>query len=254
MHNKYKALIIDDEFPARLMIKNLLAAHSEDIQIIGEAKTGTEALDIINESQPDIIFLDIQLPDFNGFELLAKLKVQPTVVFTTAYDQYALEAYKENSLDYLVKPIEQDRFDRAIEKIKTFNNHSNKIDVDLLISSINNQKKKKTITALPIKTGQKIILVRFAEMVYCHSGDGYISIYASSGKKYLSELKLHELEKKLPDNFLRVQKSFIVNTEMIKEIHRYFNNRYILILNMPGNPKITTGTSYAQKVRESLNL
>jgi two-component system, LytTR family, response regulator len=254
MNNKYQAIIIDDELPARLMIKDLLKKHAREIQIIGEAKTGSEAIDLIDENPPDILFLDIQLPDFNGFELLSKLKTQPIVIFTTAYDQYALEAFSENSLDYLVKPIEQHRFDQAIEKLKSFNKNAQKIDVEALLSSFNRQKKEKVVTALPIKLGHKIVLVRFSDIVYCKSGDGYVSVYTKSGKEYLSELKLHQLENKLPGNFLRVQKSYIINVDMILEIHRYFNNRYIIAMNGPGNPKITTGTSYAQIIRRYLDL
>lgn len=254
MVKKYTAIIIDDESPARLMIKNLLSKHANEIKIVGEAKTGTEALDIIYEKQPDIIFLDIQLPDMNGFELLSNLKKQPIVIFTTAYDEYALDAFKENSIDYLVKPIEQSRFDKAIEKIKTLKNPPERLDFGALIETIRNQKEEKVVTALPIKIGQKILLARFSEIVYCKSDGGYTSIFTKTGKEYISELKLNELEIKLPSNFIRVQKSYIINTDMIMEIHRYFNNRYIIILSMPGYPKITTGTSYVQSIRESLNL
>lgn len=254
MQTKYKALIIDDEVPARLMIRDLLTKHSDEIQVIGEAETGTEALQLINDIKPDIIFLDIELPDFNGFELLAKIKNQPIVIFTTAYDQFALTAFEENSLDYLVKPIEQNRFDRAIEKIKKFKDYSPTIDIETLVSAFNKQKKEKIATALPIKIGQKILLVRFSEMVYCKSDNGYISIYTKSGKEYLSELKLHELENKLPANFLRVQKSYIINIEMIQEIQRYFNNRFVITLDMAEKTKIKTGTSYAQIIREYFNI
>lgn len=254
MKNIYKAVIVDDELPARLMIKHLLTKYADEIQIIGEVKTGKEAIEIINNSKTDIIFLDIQLPDINGFELLTRLDYQPIIIFTTAYDQYALEAFKENSIDYLVKPIEQDRFDRAIEKVKSLQKSANKIDIEALISTINSYDKEKVVTALPIKAGQKIILIRFSEIAYCKSDKGYVSIYTSAGKEYLSELKLHDLEKKLPKNFLRVQKSYIINTDMILEIHRYFNNRYIFSLNASGRPKITTGTSYAQIIRESIGL
>ena len=250
----YKAIIVDDELAARVIIKDLLRKHAEIIQILDEAKNGAEALTMINEYQPDIVFLDVQLPDFNGFDLLSKLNNQPFIIFTTAFDHYALNAFEENSIDYLVKPIEQARFDRSIEKLKTFDRYSQNIDVEMLISAFNKNKEEKPTTALPIKIGQKIVLVRFTEIVYCKSGDGYISIFTKSNKEYISELKLHELENKLPLNFLRVQKSFIINTDMILEIHRYFNNRYVIVLNMPDVLKITTGTSYANSIRNYLKF
>jgi two-component system LytT family response regulator len=249
-----KAIIVDDELPARLVINDLLTKYQNEIEIVAEAETGAEALQLINSFQPDILFLDIQLPDFNGFELLKKMNKQPIVIFTTAYDQYALTAFEENSLDYLVKPIEQSRFDKAIEKIRKFNPNTASINFESLIAAFNKQKEEKVVTALPVKIGPKIILIRFSEIVYCKSDKGYVSIFTKSGKEYISELMLHELENKLPSNFIRVQKSFIINSDMIQEIQRYFNNRFVITLNMPQQVKITTGTSYVETIREKFDI
>lgn len=254
MQKKLKAIIVDDEVSARLLINDLLTKYLGEIEVAGEAETGSEAIHLINAVEPDILFLDIQLPDISGFEILAKLKKQPIVIFTSAYEQYALTAFEENSLDYLVKPIEQSRFDKAIAKIMKFQSNSTTVNFESLIAAFNKKKEEKVVTALPVKVGQKIILIRFSEIVYCKSDKGYSSIFIKTGKEYISELKLHELEKKLPPSFLRVQKSYIINTNTVLEIQRYFNNRFVITLDMQGRTKITTGTSYVQIIRKKFDI
>lgn len=194
------------------------------------------------------------MPDMNGFEMLSQLTRQPLVIFTTAYEQYALDAFKENSIDYLIKPIDEERFEKTIQKLHGLGSINLEIDVKHMISIFNKLQPKKEVTALPIKNGQKILLVRFSEIVYCQSCDGYVSLFTDSGKEYISDLNLMELEQKLPENFLRVQKSSIVNKDKIKEIQRYFNNRLIITLNDRNFTKITTGTNYINQIREALGL
>jgi two-component system, LytTR family, response regulator len=190
----------------------------------------------------------------NGFEVLSKLSFQPFIIFTTAYEQYALDAFKENSIDYLIKPIEQERFDQSIQKLQRLGSINRELDINHMLQIFNQIQPKKEVSALPVKVGQKILLVRFSEIIYCQSCDGYVSLFTNSGKEYITDLNLQELETKLPGNFLRVQKSFIVNKEKIKEIQRYFNNRLILILDDKAGTKITTGTSYINQIRSVLDL
>lgn len=254
MNNKFNAIIIDDERPARLMISSLLKKHDQTINLIGEAKNGKEALTLIEELKPDLIFLDIQMPDMNGFEVLAGLKQQPMVVFVTAYDQYALNAFKENSIDYLLKPVEEERFDQCIQKLITLGKTINENEIKTLAHLFSQLQPKKEITAIPVKVGQKILLIKLNDIAYCQSSDGYVSLYTNAGKEYISDFCLHDLEEKLPDYFIRVQKSYIVNKNHIKEIQRYFNNRLILILDDKDNTRVTTGTSYILQIRKELGL
>jgi two-component system LytT family response regulator len=243
MQKEFTAIIVDDERPARLMVLSLLEKYKMSVHIVGEAANGKKAIELIEDKQPDLIFLDIQMPDMNGFEMLSKLTRQPLVIFTTAYEQYALDAFKENSIDYLIKPIDEDRFDQSIQKLQRLGATNRDMDIKHMMSIFNQLQPKKEITALPVKTGQKILLVRFSEIVYCQSGDGYVSLFTDSGKEYVSDLNLVNLVQKLPENFLRVQKSTIINKDKIKEIQRYFNNRLIITLNDQNNTKITTGTN-----------
>ncbi len=254
MTREYTAIIVDDERPARLMVQNLLDKYKSFIHVVGEANNGQSAIELIEKNKPDLVFLDIQMPDMNGFEMLSRLSFQPLVIFTTAYEQYALDAFRENSLDYLIKPIEQERFDQSMMKLQRLGSINRGIDIDHMIRIFNQMQPKKEISALPVKVGQKILLVRFIEIAYCQSCDGYVSLYTNTGKEYITDLNLQELETKLPGNFIRVQKSFIVNKDKIKEIQRYFNNRLILILDDKNTTKITTGTNYINQIREALDL
>jgi two-component system LytT family response regulator len=254
MNKEYTAIIVDDERPARLLIRNLLEKYQSSILILGEAHDGHSAIEIIEDKKPDIVFLDIQMPDMNGFEMLSKLIWQPMIVFTTAYDQYALDAFRENSIDYLLKPIEEARFDQSIQKLQKLGTINKVLDVNYMLSVFNKLQPKKEILALPVKIGQKIILVRFSEIIYCESRDGYVSLFTHAAKEYITDLNLNELEEKLPNCFLRVQKSYIINIDKIKEIQRYFNNRLIITMDDLNHTKITTGTIYIKQIRSTLGL
>lgn len=251
---KYKALIIDDERPARLMIKDLAHDYPDLINIAGEASSGQEAIDQIHLIHPELLFLDIQMSDSTGFEVLKSIDYQPYVIFTTAYEQYALDAFRENSVDYLLKPIEKNRFAHSMEKLQRLGSQHSDIDYGQLEKLFEHLKPKKIATAIPIRIKNKIILVRFKEIVYGEACDGYVSLMTETGKEYVCDLTLQQLEERLPDNFLRVQKSFIVNKDQIDEIHKYFNNRLILVMMDKKQTHITTGTTYITQIREALDL
>lgn len=123
----FSTLIIDDEPAARRIIRSMLAKHTTSVNIIGEAANGVEAVEIINKQKPDLIFLDIQMPGYTGFEVLQKLTHLPNIIFTTAYEEYALKAFESFSVDYLLKPIRQERLDKAIEKLQSFGRKSEQL-------------------------------------------------------------------------------------------------------------------------------
>lgn len=248
-----RTILIDDEDAARIRLKDLLKPYTNSVNIIGEANCGIQAIACIEKEKPDLLFLDIEMPDINGFDLLLRLSYQPLVIFTTAYEQYAISAFQENSIDYLLKPIEEKRMEQCIQKLDRLPPLL-PIDYSTLYKAFQHLQSPTKATALPIKTGQKIILVRYTEIAYAKACDGYVSLFTTAGKEHICDYSLSELETKLPENFLRVQKSYIVNTEKIDEIHKYFNNRLILVMNDKKNSKITTGTSYIQQIRKVLDL
>lgn len=249
-----RAILIDDEYAARVLLSDLLAPYADYISIIGQADCGLEGIKRIEEEKPDLLFLDIEMPDMNGFDLLSRLSYQPLVVFTTAYEQYAISAFEENSIDYLLKPIEKKRFEQCIRKLQRFEKLKLPVDYTALYHLFKQMQPAPQATALPIKYGQKILLVRYSDIAYAEACDGYVSLFTNEGKEYVCDYSLSELETKLPPHFLRVQKSFIVNTKKIDEIHKYFNNRLILVMDDKKKSKITTGTSYIHQIREALHL
>ena len=153
MNLPYKAIVIDDEPAARRLMKSLLQEHEETVVVIDEAGNGGEALRKIEELKPDLIFLDIQMPDLTGFEVLERLHHKPNVIFTTAYEQYAIKAFDSFSIDYLLKPIKEERLEQSIRKLKQFGRLNQSIDIPGLQEIIRQLHLPPKATALPIKTG-----------------------------------------------------------------------------------------------------
>lgn len=242
---KYRTLIIDDERPAREYIKELLQFYSGYIQIIGEASDGIEAINLIERLKPDLIFLDIQMPKKNGFEVLQSLNYIPLIVFCTAFDDYALEAFKTNSIDYLVKPINPQRLQTTISKLQNLNELNGQNKIKNLIESIVTKQKSSYPTSIPVKLGDRIVFVKIDDVSFFKAKDKYIEIHTVSNKIYLFDQSLNSLELKLPHYFLRVQRSYIVNTNKILEIRKYTLGKYLLLLDNVSNTKIITGKSYS---------
>lgn len=253
--HKLKAIVVDDEYPARLIIKNLIDNHTDFIELTGEAKNGNEAIKLINETLPDLIFLDINIPGINGFDLLTRIKHQPFIIFTTAYEQYAVKAFETNCIDYLIKPIEEKRFAQSMLKLRRFVKtnapHPDLIQLKNLFSELQPIKKA---TVIPIKTGDKFIFIRLEDVAFLEAKDKYVYVITTENAEYLSDTRLTEFEETLPENFIRVQKSFIINKERILEIHKYFGNRLIIIMNDKKKTRITSGITYIVHIRESLGL
>jgi two-component system LytT family response regulator len=248
-----KAIIVDDEPAARRLLHHL-CTNVENIQVIGEAANGKAAIDLINNLKPDVVFLDIQMPYITGLEVLEKIEYQPNIIFTTAYEHYALKAFESFAVDYLLKPIKEERFASSIEKLKEFGKINKTIDIRELQKMIGELKPKPSLNALPVKTGDRILLIDFDSLAYLEANDKYVNAFSIEGNKYLIDYTLSQLEEKLPDPFLRVQKSFIINKNLVKEVHKHFNSRFVLILNDKKTTRITTGLTYFDKVRTHFGL
>ena len=247
------AILIEDEFPARLRLKQLLENSKSEINLLAEADTGKIAIELIEEKKPDLIFLDIQLPDMTAFDLLKKLSYKPWIIFTTAYSEYALKAFENLAIDYLVKPIEQIRFDQAIEKLSKWEDPKN-LDLSLMKDLIQNLNKPKPALSLSIKKKDKIILVDFDHVSYFQSADKYVNVYLKNGDKHLLSKTLNQLSSTLPKNFIRVHRSYIVNISLITEIQKYFKGKFILQLNDSQLTKITTGETYTIVIKEEFGI
>ncbi|HUR66181.1 MAG TPA: LytTR family DNA-binding domain-containing protein [Chitinophagaceae bacterium] len=254
MSQLFKAIIIDDEPAARRLMKSLLEEHTSVVEIIGEAGNGVEALEKIESLLPDLIFLDIQMPDLTGFEVIEKLQHKPNIIFTTAYEQYAIKAFETFSIDYLLKPIKEERLAQSIAKLKQFGKAGLTIDVRGLQQMIQQLKAPVKATALTVKSGDRINLLKFENICYLEAQDKYVFIHTSDGQKHLTDQTLTHLEEKLPPEFYRVQKSFIINKEMIKEMHKHFNGRFLFTMDDKNTTKITSGRTYHEAIKAEFGL
>lgn len=254
MNHLFKAIVIDDEPAARRLMKTLLLEHRDVVEVIGEAGNGKEAIAKIEELHPDVIFLDIQMPDLTGFEVIDRLKIKPNIIFTTAYEQYAIKAFETFSIDYLLKPIKEERLQQSILKLKEFGRLAQPIDVAGLQEIIRQIRTPQKATALPIKTGDRINLVRFEKISYMEANDKYVFIHTTEGLKHITDQSLTTLEEKLPEQFYRIQKSYIINKDRIKEMHRHFNGRYLFIMDDVKTTRLTSGRTYHDNIKSEFGL
>ena len=225
MMNKIRALIIDDEKLAREIIKKFLE-DIDEIIIVGECSNGFEAIKIINEEKPDVVFLDIQMPKITGFEMLELIEKPPVIIFTTAYDQFALKAFEVNAADYLLKPFSKERFNESIEK--AFSHIKNKSPQHDVIQNLikENDSKPDFLERIIIKDGSKITIMPLENIKYIEAQDDYVMIYSTDGK-YLKQRTMKYFEDHLdPRNFIRIHRSFIVPVKRIKRIELAEKNSY----------------------------
>jgi len=231
----YKTIIVDDERLAREEVKRALQNFPE-FEIVGEAANVDTAIVIIEKEQPDIIFLDIHMPEKSGFDLLEELTTVPEVVFTTAYDQYAVKAFELNALDYLVKPLREERFAKMIEKVKQ------ELTVKIKVNSAVLPMHRKIF----IKDGENCHFIPLSEIHFIESLDNYSRLYFGNQKAMIKR-SLNLLEEKLDSTvFFRTNRSQIINTHYIKEIHPHFNNKLHITL--------TTGETIEVSSRQSVKF
>jgi two-component system LytT family response regulator len=236
-------------------MKSLLAEFSDRIEVIGEAGNGREAIEKIHSLKPDLIFLDIQMPDLTGFEVIEQLNYKPNIIFTTAYEQYAIKAFESFSIDYLLKPIKEERLEQSIRKLSEFGKIAGPgIDVNGLQDIIRQLQAPPKATALPVKIGDRIILLRFEQIAYMEAEDKYVYIHTIDGVKHLTDHSLTTLSEKLPAQFYRIQKSYIINKDRIREMHRHFNGRYLFILDDKSGTRLTSGRTYNEAIRAEFGL
>ena len=219
-----RCLVVDDEDLARLHLRRLLQPHS-DFQIIGDAASGLEAVETILESNPDVVFLDIEMPGFNGFEVVSQLSNPPLIVFATAYDKYAVDAFDANALDYLLKPIQPGRLAQAVEKIRTTLNIPRPHYASALRRAIS-----KLQVAPPAKLaarrGKRIVLLSPSEILYI-AVEGELVFLHNQTERFVSDRTIAELEELLGGaGFLRISRSAIVNLTHARELLPWFSGRW----------------------------
>lgn len=256
MLKRYKTILVEDETPARNRLKRLLAEYESQVEIIGEAGNGQEGLQLIEKLKPELVFLDVQMPLLNGFELITKLSYNPVIVFTTAYEAFAIKAFEQNSIDYLLKPIEPERLALTMKKLQQRVAESSAGDnMSKELTSLINQLQKQKMTSIPVKIGDRILLLNLDEVCYFEAKEKYVFIHTSDGKEHLIDFTLNSLEEKLPsDQFLRVHRAIIVNRNSIREVKKYFDGKYILLMNDKAGAKIETGANYSDPIKNLISF
>ena len=223
-----RAIIIDDENLARELIKAYLKKFDQ-IEVVAECADGFEGLKAIQQYSPDLIFLDIQMPKITGFEMLELIDQPPIVIFSTAFDQYAIKAFELNATDYLLKPYAEARFEEAVKKAitKIGQHEGNKKELEGLKQT---RSESEMLDRIVVKTGNKIQILPLKQIYHFEAQDDYVAIHSESGK-YLKLMRMKNLEDGLPaDDFVRIHRSHIVNVKQIEKLELYEKDSYLLYL------------------------
>jgi two-component system LytT family response regulator len=245
-----RAVIVDDEPLARRRIRNLLV-DAEDVAVVAECANGREAIQSIEESPPDLLFLDIQMPEIDGFDVLQAIGVGhvPVVIFVTAYDQFALRAFEAHALDYLLKPFDDERFEAALQRARARIRQQQGGDLDRRLRALLEEVRgdRGYLQRLVVPSGHRSVFVRTEEIDWIEAERNYIRLHVG-GRSYLLRENLSHIEAALdPAKFCRIHRSTIVNIDRIQAVESLFQGEYLVVLH--DGTKLTSGRSY----RRSLN-
>jgi two-component system, LytTR family, response regulator len=246
---KIRALIVDDELLARKFIRRMLK-HEADWELAGEASNGSEAVEMIRTQNPDIVFLDVQMPEMDGFAVLEEIGPGqlPDIVFTTAYESYAIRAFELHALDYLLKPFDQQRFRDAIrhakERLQLRQQEDGRRQIGALLERMNS--KQPYLDRLIIKADGRITFLNTHEIDWIEADDKYVHLHTAKGARMMRQT-LTAMESQLdPAKFIRVHRSAMVNVERIKELQPLFNGEYSL--HLEDKTRLTLSRTYKDKL------
>lgn len=247
---KLKAIIVDDEPLARGIIRKYLAGN-ENVELIGECSDGYQALKLIRETRPGLVFLDIQMPKIDGFELLEVLEDKPGIIFTTAYDQYAIKAFEMNAVDYLLKPFSKERFDLAVNKaVGQMETKGFPAASDLVRLQQQYDGSRGTLDRVVTRLGSKVTVIAVDKIRYIESQDDYVMIYSELGS-HLKEKTMKYFEEHLPsDTFIRIHRSYIINLSQIAAIEPYSKDTHLV--SMKCGAKLKASAEGYKKLRALL--
>jgi len=221
-----RVVIVDDEELARQMVREFLARHAE-IEIIAECANGFEAVKAVTELKPDLLFLDIQMPKLNGFEVLELIGTDRAIVFVTAYDEYAIRAFDVHAVDYLLKPFNTERFETALERAKRRLGGKLPAPTELAQSA---RPPAQYVERVVVKDGTRVHIIPVTKLDYAEAQDDYVAL-ATEGKLHLKQQTISSLESVLdPTRFLRIHRSYIVNLERVTKIEPYSKDNHVVVL------------------------
>ncbi len=249
--SKIRTIIIDDEQPARDLLLHYLSTYPE-FDVIAEASDGFKGIQVVQEYKPEVIFLDIQMPKLTGFEMLELLDLKPLVIFSTAYDQFAIKAFEMNAVDYLLKPYSKDRFAQAIAKVREKLNNKDQVaeQTKKLIQTMDDS--TELINRVAVRTAQKIQVIPIKDVHYFEAADDYVMIHTAEGR-YLKEKTMKYFESHLDHHqFVRVHRSYILNMQEMNKIERYEKDSHIVVLK--SGAKLKVSASGYKLLRERLGF
>jgi two-component system response regulator LytT len=256
---KISALIVDDEQPARDELAFLLK-DLPDVEVLGQGKNGVEALNLIRELTPQVVFLDVQMPGLDGFGVIKKLLERkarlPFVVFVTAYDNYAVQAFEVNAIDYLLKPIARPRLEKAVARVRRELESSEPAaqKLDRLVQLVGERPLPQK-TKLLVKSGGRLVLVNSDDIIFASIEDGVITICTRELEGQSNFRTVEELQGNLdPNTFWRVHRSYLVNINRIKEVVPWFKSSYQLKMDDRKQTEIPVSRAQTRRLRELLNL
>jgi two-component system, LytTR family, response regulator len=227
---RIRAIIVDDEELARQVLREYLSAHA-DVELVAECANGFEAVKAFTEEKPDLVFLDIQMPKLDGFEVLELVGSGPAIVFVTAYDTYAIRAFEVHAVDYLLKPVGAERFEAALERAKE--RLGGKLPQQILPPAelaAAARPPAQYLDRIPVRDGTRVFIIPVAKLDYAEAQDDYVAL-ASEGKKHLKQQTISSLETALdPSRFLRIHRSYIVNLERVARVEPYGKDSHLAVL------------------------
>ncbi|MCG8697872.1 MAG: LytTR family transcriptional regulator DNA-binding domain-containing protein [Bacteroidales bacterium] len=244
-----RAIIIEDEELGRELVKNYLKDFP-NVEVLCECENGFEGIKAIQENKPDLIFLDIQMPKLNGFEMLELMDHKPEIIFTTAYNQYAIQAFEHNAVDYLLKPFSKDRFQEAIKK--ALMRVENKTPQNENIENLAHQPLNDYLERVVVKSNTKINVIPIEKIKYIEAQDDYVMIYTTDGK-HLKQATMKYFEQHLnPKDFLRIHRSYIIKLDQVSQLEPYGKDSYVAKLK--DNTKVKISKSGLKQLKEKLNF
>lgn len=222
-----RAIIVDDENLARGIIREHLASHP-DVEIVAECANGFDAVKSVADLKPDLLFLDVQMPKLNGFEVLELLDPLPAIIFVTAYDAYAVRAFEVQAVDYLLKPFSRERFDEALARASTHLKSLKPSGVVSLVSEV--RRAGAPLERILVRTGSRVEIIPVDHINYIEAQDDYVSIHAS-GKSHLKQERLTQLADALdPNRFIRIHRSYVLNIDRLARLETYAKDSRLAIL------------------------
>jgi two-component system, LytTR family, response regulator len=254
MNTRLRCLLIDDEPLALDRLERLLASYP-DIEILDKVSRPSQAVEKIDSLKPDVVFLDIQMPEMTGFQVLQRIRHQPVVIFVTAYDRYALEAFEVNSVDYLLKPVERERLDKAIQKFRQLWTSASPPsgDVTKLLEYLQRQAPRES-RKLVSRQGERMIVIEPSEVAYFYAQSKYTFAVTAQGERIL-DYTLQQLRDWLPaETFITIHRSYIVNLDWIAELSRGFSGGYLCRLKAPVSRDIPISRSLVSEVRQRIRF